>query len=93
MSSEQKPKITGSYIGIQMDTDPLVMQDGEYSYCFCGAINHNNGNEPFIGNINSNEFMSFLPSGYMIVGSHKLEENDTVVLLVNLVADRGLGSY
>lgn len=93
MSTEQDPKISGSYIGLQMDTDPLVIRDGEYTYCYCGAITHKDGNDPFIGNMNSNELMASLPQGYMIIGSTKLDRNDTALLLVNLVGNSEIGIY
>lgn len=93
MSSEKDPILSSSHIGIQMDADPLTMQDGEYSYALnCGIVNRQ-GFEPFIGNMESNIFTAALPLGYMVVGNRKLDRNDVVLMIVNTVGDSEIGIF
>jgi hypothetical protein len=93
MSKELDPSLVMATIGMQMDSDPMEIRNGEYSFCFCGTIRNKEGTEPFISNIESNKIIASLPQGYMLIGSKKLDRNDTVCMLVNLVGDSEIGIF
>lgn len=93
MSSILDPKISSAYIGINIDADPLTIQEGEYTYCLNGSIIHTQGLNPFVGNNEGNVLSSAIPDGFMVIGSRRLDRNDSVLMLVNLIGESQIGIF
>jgi hypothetical protein len=93
MPEEVTPSISLNSIGIQMDSDPIALQEGEYTYSLNSTIAHGSGYEPYLGIMESNRLMASLPKGYMLLGKRKLDRNDVVVMIVDVIGNSEIGIY
>jgi hypothetical protein len=93
MAENTAPKISIASAGLNLDADPITLEQGEYRYALNATVSNKNGGMPFIGNDEGNEFAAAIPAGYLVMGQRKMNNNDTVLMLASFAEDSEIGIF
>ena len=91
--AENKIKASTAATGLNLDADPISLEEGEYTFALNATISNKTGGEPFIGNDEGNILKDAIPEGYIIMGNKNLDKNDTVLLIANSAGDSEIGIF
>lgn len=80
-------------VGLNLDDDPGLLVEGEYTYALGATVNNADSSTPFIENTPSFIPAGLLPSGYTILGRCNLNNGEIALLLGNGQGGSEIGSF